>query len=202
MQHILLILALATLFTRCTSRVAYSELQATTDYYKSEARSADSLRLVNNLLYERNNNLDADVIRLEKELNQAKILNIALQRNYDDLIQQHNQLIDLNKNILSTASYEKINLAEQLAQQQREFDELRKNLLQDDLQSINATAKILLADTSLAIIILNPNPAIPQQLQQLGIQANRIFPLPSNNNLIHFILTQQPHDILPLLNRS
>jgi hypothetical protein len=196
------IIAFAFFITGCTSRTAYRELQATTDFYKSEARSADSLRLANNLLYERNRDLDANIIRLERDLDQAKIHQIALNRNYNDLLQQHNQLLEVNKNILSTASYEKVNLTEQLAQQQREFDELQQNLLTQNLQAIHTTANILLADTSLSIILLNPNPTIPQQLQQLGIPNHRIFPLSTNNNLVHVILTPKPHEILPLLNRS
>jgi outer membrane protein OmpA-like peptidoglycan-associated protein len=126
MRVLLILPALLNVFG-CVSKTVFDEMADSRNYYKAEYRAADSVHIVNNTLFERNRNLEAELNNAELELNKAISTNRALYRNYDELLAEYNRLlISLNEAIEVTA-YEKQNLTERIAVQQAELDRVRRN---------------------------------------------------------------------------
>lgn len=116
------LIAILALLSGCISRTAHEELTESRNYYKQEARAADSLRLANNALYERNRNLEAELNKAESAINDASITNAALHRNYTELLTDYNRIVASNRDVLAGSAYEKQSLTERLAAQQAELD--------------------------------------------------------------------------------
>ncbi len=116
------IFVIAALMSGCVSKTAYDEMAESRNYHKQEARAADSLRLVNNQLYERNRNLTAELNKAERELNMASVTNNALRRNYDEILAKYNSMVGSSQDLLAVSAYEKQNLNEDLAAKQAELD--------------------------------------------------------------------------------
>ncbi len=122
----LLIIASVLAFQSCVSKTAYEELSESRNYYKQESKVADSLRLVNTSLYERNRNLEADLNKAERELDQASVTNQALRRNYEELLAEYNKVITTSRSLVATSAYDKQKYTEQLAIQEAELDLKRR----------------------------------------------------------------------------
>ncbi len=121
-MRLLPLIAVLALLSGCISKTAHQELTESRNYYKQESKVADSLRLANNTLYERNRNLEAELNKAEFAINDAGITNAALHRNYTELLTEFNRLVNSNRDILAGSAYEKQSLTERLAAQQAELD--------------------------------------------------------------------------------
>lgn len=121
-MRVLILMIAITMFSGCISRQVHEELTESRNYFKGEAKAVDSLRLVNNALYERNRNLEADLNKAERQLDQATVTNNALLRNYEEILTDYNRVVGNSGSVLATSAYEKQSLTERLAAQQAELD--------------------------------------------------------------------------------
>jgi outer membrane protein OmpA-like peptidoglycan-associated protein len=121
-MRVLILMLTVSLLSGCISRQAHEELTESRNYFKGEAKAVDSLRLVNNALYERNRNLEADLNKAERQLEQATVTNNALLRNYQEMLTDYDRVVGNSGNVLATSAYEKQSLTERLAAQQAELD--------------------------------------------------------------------------------
>lgn len=129
MRSILLFFAILLLgLSSCVTKQKYEELEAVKDYYAQEAKGVDSIRFASQQVGDRLRNSEALLRESTQELEQLTIANQSLQQSYQDLLTRYNQLIEQNKNVLATSSYEKLGLQEQLSAQQAELDNRARNL--------------------------------------------------------------------------
>lgn len=127
-------------FSACVSPKALEETEERLAYYQQEAADADSLRLVNQNLHNAQMESQAKLKSAVQELERTSVANQSLQQNYQDLLERYNGLLEQNKNMLSTSTYEKRSLQEQLAAQQAELDQKAQYLanLEYELQQREA----------------------------------------------------------------
>ncbi len=135
-----LLIVLVYFVTACVTPQAMEEMEERLAYYQDEARDVDSLRLVNQNLHNASLQTDARLKSAIQELERMSVANQSLNQNYSDLLDRYNQLLEQNKNMLSTSTYEKTSLQEQLAAQQAELDQKAQYLasLEYELQQREA----------------------------------------------------------------
>lgn len=124
----------------CVPQQQYAELEQTMEYYKGEALATDSIRAVNQAVVSDNNQTQAEYQALTRELERLTATNIALNRNYQDVVQRYNNLVGDNQKVLATTSYETQTLEAELALRQEELDRKERSLTQMEgqLRSRNA----------------------------------------------------------------
>jgi chemotaxis protein MotB len=129
-----------TYFTACVSQKTVEDLEERLAYYQEEAEDADSLRLLNQNMHNVSMEKDAKLKNAVQELERVSVANQSLNQNYQDLLDRYNALLEQNKNMLSTSTYEKRSLQEQLAAQQAELDQKAQYLanLEYELQQREA----------------------------------------------------------------
>lgn len=135
-----LLLSSTYFFTACVSQKTVQDLEERLAYYQEEAEDADSLRLLNQNMHNVSMEKDAKLKNAVQELERVSVANQSLNQNYQDLLDRYNGLLDQNKNMLSTSTYEKRSLQEQLAAQQAELDQKAQYLanLEYELQQREA----------------------------------------------------------------
>lgn len=131
MKYTLLFFPIAiALFTACVSQKEYTELEEVKNYYQTEAATADSLKNEFNKLSEENRQLEIEIRNTRLELEQYVVTNNSLHKSYQEVLDKFNRLADQSRDVLSTTSYEKYSLQEQLTAQQEELDSKKKDLQQ------------------------------------------------------------------------
>ncbi len=120
---------MAALLGGCISKTTYDEVAQSRDYYKKEFQAADTLRIVNADLEAQNRYLEADLNKARRELDQATVTNLALRRNYDELLAEYNRAVTSTREIVSSSAYEKQNLTERYATQQAELDRKQREVV-------------------------------------------------------------------------
>ncbi len=118
----LFLLLLALSAVSCVTQQKYEELEAIKDYYVNEAKGVDSLRYQQQQLSNRLRVSEALVREYTQELENQTIANQSLQQAYQDVLARYNELLEQNRRVLATSSYEKLGLQEQLSAQQSELD--------------------------------------------------------------------------------
>ena len=124
----LLKLFIVVLISGCVSQQKYDELTAIRDYYQSEAEAVDSTAIANQELSDQNRELELQLKQSLRELEELAVANQSLSRNYEEILEKYNQIIRQNENELTTYSYEKLGLQEQLTAQQSELENKEKEL--------------------------------------------------------------------------
>lgn len=124
----LVCLVLTILLTSCVSQKKYKELEDTLNYYKTEALLSDSLN--NNYLdlTDKNRETEGELRVVMNELEQLTATNLSLNRSYQEILAKYNALVDQSREMLTTTSYEKLSLQEQLAAQQAALDDKERNV--------------------------------------------------------------------------
>ncbi len=122
MRIMLFLLLLALSAVSCVTQQKYEELEAIKDYYVNEAKGVDSLRYQQQQLSNRLRVSEALVREYTQELENQTIANQSLQQAYQDVLARYNELLEQNRRVLATSSYEKLGLQEQLSAQQSELD--------------------------------------------------------------------------------
>lgn len=126
----------------CVTQDKYAELEAQNKYYQSEIKNIDSLQYEYQTLNERFRQNDALLRSTTQELEQMAAANQSLNQSYQDLLQRYNQLVDQSRNVLSTTSYEKLGLQEQLSAQQSELDRRARDLAVMEYEMQQREAKL------------------------------------------------------------
>ncbi len=106
----------------CVSKKAYDELKEEKKYLEYQASESDSLRVTTQEMSVECRQTELQYKRTLRKLERMTVVNESLNRSYQDLLERFNNLLDQNKDVLSTTSYEKQSLTEQLAAQKAELD--------------------------------------------------------------------------------
>lgn len=128
MRLMLFLLLIALSAVSCVTQQKYEELEAIKDYYVNEAKGVDSLRYQQQQLSDRLRGSEALVREYTQELENQTIANQSLQQAYQDVLARYNELLEQSRRVLSTSSYEKLGLQEQLSAQQSELDRRAREL--------------------------------------------------------------------------
>ncbi len=124
-----LLLAGAVIFaTGCVSQKKYQELENANMELKMEAARADSLENVNRQLAQETREVESLYRNSLHNKEQMRSANKSLLSNYQDLRERYDALIEQRKDVLSTSSYEKQSLLEQLSIQQEQLDSKERYL--------------------------------------------------------------------------
>jgi len=124
----LLFFGLLLLFSACVTQDKYKDLEAQNKYYQSQVQNIDSLQYEYQTLNEKYRQTDALLRSTTQELEQLSVANRSLEQSYQELLERYNKLVEQSENVLSTSSYEKLGLQEQLSAQQSELDRRAREL--------------------------------------------------------------------------
>lgn len=131
---VLFVAVITLLFSSCVSQQALQDCEETLSYYKVEALKIDSLNNLNRDLNEDRRSSEALLKQSVDDLERLKAANLSLNRSYQELLQKYSNMVDENSEILTTTSYEKLSLQEQLAAQQSDLENKNQELYQKDYQ--------------------------------------------------------------------
>lgn len=112
----------------CVSQKKYQELETANMELKMEAARADSLENVSRRLAEEIREVETLYRNSLHNKEQMRSANKSLLSNYQNLLERYDALIEQRKNVLSTSSYEKQSLLEQLSIQQEQLDSKERYL--------------------------------------------------------------------------
>lgn len=127
-QLFLLLAAISLLTTGCVTTKKYQELEAERNQYKDETTALSSTYEENKLVKEELTTCRADLKQSIMENEEFLIVNNQLSKDYQDISQRYENLLRQNEALLSSASYEKQSLIEQLAAKQAELDQQMRDL--------------------------------------------------------------------------
>ncbi|MFN7120008.1 MAG: OmpA family protein [Saprospiraceae bacterium] len=120
------VIMLALSFQSCVPQKKYAETEATLKYYQTQANTVDSINYENQRLNDQYRQNELLLRNTVQELEQALAANQSLAQSNQDLINRYNSLIEQTRNVLTTSTYEKVGLQEQLSAQQAELDRLAR----------------------------------------------------------------------------
>jgi chemotaxis protein MotB len=112
----------------CVSKKQYDELEEIKEYYEAEAELADSLSNEFRQLANDTKETEAQLKQTTDELEQLTVTNISLNRSYQEVLKKYNRLISQNQEVLSTSSYEKQSLEDQLSTREEMLDKKERDL--------------------------------------------------------------------------
>ncbi|MBL7791064.1 MAG: OmpA family protein [Saprospiraceae bacterium] len=128
MRSAWMILFLAATLFSCVPQKQYTDLQESLEYYKRQSLASDSVEISNRMLAEENRQTEADLKETMHELEQLTATNISLNKSYQEILQKYNAIVNQNREVLATSSYETLSLQEELARQQSQLDERNRAL--------------------------------------------------------------------------
>ncbi len=114
--------ALIILGSGCVSQKKYQELEDSKSYYEQQAARADSLENINQLLAEEVREIEGYYRSSLNSIESMKAANLALNNSYQELLQRFNRMVEQGQDVLSTSSYEKQSLTQQLSAFKAELD--------------------------------------------------------------------------------
>lgn len=133
--HTFLFVAIAAFFlSSCVTQQAFQECEETLSYYKVEALKIDSLTNVNRDLSDEKRSNDALLKSSLGDLERLTAANLSLNKSYQELLDKYSNLVNQSGEILTTTSYEKLSLQEQLAAQQSDLENKNQQLYEKDFQ--------------------------------------------------------------------
>ncbi|MEO1714682.1 MAG: hypothetical protein AAFU60_15225, partial [Bacteroidota bacterium] len=122
-----LFIGLVALFaTSCVSNKKYEELLTEKNSFQDEVASMQTIQEEAQISRQKYRETD---IQLRQSILENEDLTIQVQRlqtEHNDLLQRYDQLLQQNKALLSTASYERQALIEQMSAQQEELDQKKQ----------------------------------------------------------------------------
>ena len=125
---ILVFAMIAMLSVSCVSKKQYDELKEIKEYYEAEAEIADSLSTEFRTLADERKETEIQLKQATDELEQLTVTNISLNRSYQEVLKKYDRLIDQNQEVLSTSSYEKQSLQDQLSSREIMLDKKEREL--------------------------------------------------------------------------
>lgn len=118
----------------CVSQKKYQELEDSKKYYEQQAARADSLENMNRLLTEEVREVEGYYRTSLNTIESMKAANQSLNNSYQELLQRFNRMLDQGQDVLSTSSYEKQSLTEQLSAYRAELDRRERYLTEMERQ--------------------------------------------------------------------
>jgi len=129
MKYILPLLLLSiALLSSCVTKQKYQELEERKKYYEKEAATSDSLKTEYNKLAEEKRQLEIEVRNTRMELEEYLVTNKNLYRSYQDVLDRLDQTTAERNELDETVAYEKVNLQQQLDEQQESLQGNRQRL--------------------------------------------------------------------------
>ncbi len=122
-----LLLSLAVL-SSCVTKKEYQELEEANKDLSDKAGATDSLQNQYNKLAEEARQLEIELRNTRLDLEELVATNQNLYRSYDDALDRMQQILRERNELDETASYEKLNMQQQLTEQQRSLDGNRDKL--------------------------------------------------------------------------
>lgn len=116
------------LLSSCVTKQKYQALEETTEYYKEEAQTADSLKTEYNKLAEEKRQLEIEVRNTRMDLEEYLVTNKNLYRSYQDVLDRLDKTTSERNELDETVAYEKVNLQQQLSEQQQSMQGNRQQL--------------------------------------------------------------------------
>lgn len=132
----------ALFFQSCVPQKKYAELEATKKYYETEAKSVDSIRYEQQQISEKYRQNELLLRNTVQELEQSLAANQSLAVSNQDLINRYNNLLEQTRNVLTTSTYEKVGMQEQLSAQQAELDRLARGQAVSEYQIDQRDARL------------------------------------------------------------
>ncbi len=143
MRWILFIMPILALsLSACVTKQQYDALKAERDYQAREAQSLDSLRYAYQQISNQLRNSEAQLREATLEQERLIITNQNQQRDYQDLLNRYNQLLEDNFKNTYTSAYEKLDMQKQLAAQQDELDQKARDLAVMEYELTQREAKL------------------------------------------------------------
>ena len=109
--YVFIAFSLTVFLSSCITQQSFQELEAVRDYYKSEAESVDSISFANQELVDVNRELELELKQTVRELEELAVANNSLTRNYEEILEKYNRVVQQGESELTAYSYEKIRLA-------------------------------------------------------------------------------------------
>lgn len=117
------------LLSSCVTKKQFDEMKEIKEYYEAEAEVADSLSNVLRDVEDERKETEAQLKTATDELEQLTVTNINLNKSYQEVLKKYDRLISTNQDVLTTSSYEKQNLQEQLTARENALDQRERRLL-------------------------------------------------------------------------
>lgn len=117
----------ALFFQSCVPQKKYAETESTLKYYQTQANAVDSINYENQQLSEKYRQNELLLRKTVQELEQSLAANQSLAQSNQDLINRYNTLLEQTRDVLNTATYEKVGLQDQLSAQQAELDRVSRD---------------------------------------------------------------------------
>lgn len=130
------------LISGCVSQKSYQELEEVKNYYALEAETADSISNANRILVENDQYLESQLRQTTHELEQLTVTNISLNRSFQELLDKYNRIVNQSRDVLTTTSYEKLGLEQQLAAQMNALDEKERKLNDLEMELYQKEARL------------------------------------------------------------
>ncbi len=164
MRYFQLLLALACIFllTDCVTRARYDELQATLQYYKTEASFTDSVSYANERISSETSSMEGQLEQLTMDIERLKATNISLNRSYQDILGRYNELVEKSDRVLTDYGEEKTDLQQDLAIREAKLNEKEQALYQMTLSLQEKENQLLRIRGG------SPNPAQPGSYDYQG----------------------------------
>lgn len=116
------------LLSSCVSVRKYDEMRLAKEYWEQEADSIDSLRQESTKLEEELRESNLQLSDSYYDLEQLEATNRNLQRNYEDILNRYNNMVDQSNRVISASSMERMGLTENLADKQNMLDQKEREL--------------------------------------------------------------------------
>lgn len=123
-----LFFAAAVLLSSCVTKKEFQEMEDLKTFYEQEAQTTDSLKNEYNKLAEEKRQLEIEVRNTRIELEEYVVANQSINKSYQNVLDRLEGTIRERNELDETASYEKLNLEQQLAKQQGAIDNSRDRL--------------------------------------------------------------------------
>lgn len=140
---ILLLIAGLSSLASCVSRARYDEVQATLQYYKTEALVADSINYANERMNDETSALETNMEELTLDVERLKATNISLNRSYQDVLGRYNKLLEQSNRVLTNYGDEKTDLQQDLAAREAEITRKEQALYQMSLNLQQKESELL-----------------------------------------------------------
>lgn len=106
----------------CVTKRQYDYVKSERDVFEADSKKLDTLQKQYDLLYEVNQQLEALYKESSRDVEEMKSTNKSLYNSYIGLRNDTQELIDNNKDVLKSSSYQKIRLEERLSSNEYELD--------------------------------------------------------------------------------
>jgi chemotaxis protein MotB len=112
----------------CVSKKKFLEIELERNHFKDKFDELREVKADKAVVESKLKITESTLRQTTRELEQLTVQTDQLQRDNDRILKRYNEIIEDNKDVLSTASVEKLTLEEKLSQQEKELDAKQREL--------------------------------------------------------------------------